>query len=309
MNLDPLPLKRLTSVFVAEPPIKPRHSESGRIRSKLRLNGLKRQTGRDNQIVQYRRQFLIFEIPKDAVVMRRGFDMAALAGFSQIRHEAASRHRAEHFERGSVNDIAQRESALPASSLRNGRNIPAKIGQQDLEVILLRGLREIVSGPILLVRVPLGDGERFDYGRGPVGIALPLNDKLDGENVLTQVAAKFVVRAIALGIFPDNPHAILDPAIRWFPADEALREKGADQLMPPLVRRQQLRQTQCCGRARRMCVPIRRSCSSFWSGSGRSWRTTAAAVVLSEHPNSSGTCQMGGHKKCSRVTQHGENAR
>jgi len=35
--------------------------------------------------------------------------------------------------------------------------------------------------------------------------------------------------------FPADPHAILDPAIRWFPADEALREKRADQLMPPLV--------------------------------------------------------------------------
>ena len=28
---------------------------------------------------------------------------------------------------------------------------------------------------------------------------------------------------------------ILDPAIRWFPADEESREKRADQLMPPLV--------------------------------------------------------------------------
>jgi hypothetical protein len=35
--------------------------------------------------------------------------------------------------------------------------------------------------------------------------------------------------------FPDDPHAFLDPAIRWFPADEALREKRADQLMAPLV--------------------------------------------------------------------------
>ena len=31
------------------------------------------------------------------------------------------------------------------------------------------------------------------------------------------------------------PHAILDPAIRWFPADEALRETSMDKLMPPLV--------------------------------------------------------------------------
>jgi type III restriction enzyme len=35
--------------------------------------------------------------------------------------------------------------------------------------------------------------------------------------------------------FPQSPHAILDPGIRWFPADEALREKSADRLMPPLV--------------------------------------------------------------------------
>lgn len=35
--------------------------------------------------------------------------------------------------------------------------------------------------------------------------------------------------------FPTSPHVVLDPAIRWFPADEALRETGMDKLMPPLV--------------------------------------------------------------------------
>jgi type III restriction enzyme len=35
--------------------------------------------------------------------------------------------------------------------------------------------------------------------------------------------------------FPESPYAILDPAIRWFPADEALRETTMDKLMPPLV--------------------------------------------------------------------------
>lgn len=35
--------------------------------------------------------------------------------------------------------------------------------------------------------------------------------------------------------FPDSPHAILDPEIRWFPADETLRDTSADKLMPPLV--------------------------------------------------------------------------
>ena len=35
--------------------------------------------------------------------------------------------------------------------------------------------------------------------------------------------------------FPESPYAILDPGIRWFPADESLRETTMDRLMPPLV--------------------------------------------------------------------------
>jgi len=35
--------------------------------------------------------------------------------------------------------------------------------------------------------------------------------------------------------FPTSPHAILNPEVRWFPADEALRETTMDKLMPPLV--------------------------------------------------------------------------
>ena len=35
--------------------------------------------------------------------------------------------------------------------------------------------------------------------------------------------------------FPESPYAILDPDIRWFPADEALRETSMEKFMPPLV--------------------------------------------------------------------------
>lgn len=35
--------------------------------------------------------------------------------------------------------------------------------------------------------------------------------------------------------FPNSPHAILRPEIRWFPADEALRESSMEKLIPPLV--------------------------------------------------------------------------
>ena len=35
--------------------------------------------------------------------------------------------------------------------------------------------------------------------------------------------------------FPQSPYTIFDPALRWFPADEALRESSSEKLMPPLV--------------------------------------------------------------------------
>ena len=35
--------------------------------------------------------------------------------------------------------------------------------------------------------------------------------------------------------FPRDPYTILKPEIRWFPADEDLREKGFEKLIPPLV--------------------------------------------------------------------------
>ena len=35
--------------------------------------------------------------------------------------------------------------------------------------------------------------------------------------------------------FPKSPHAILEPGTRWFPADEDLRDRPYDHLLPPLV--------------------------------------------------------------------------
>jgi hypothetical protein len=51
---------------------------------------------------------------------------------------------------------------------------------------------------------------------------------------LRQAAAREVTMALHPN-FPDDPHAILDPAIRWFPADEALRTTSFEKLLPPLV--------------------------------------------------------------------------
>ena len=35
--------------------------------------------------------------------------------------------------------------------------------------------------------------------------------------------------------FPTDPHAILDPAERWYPGDEIFTDTGYATLLPPLV--------------------------------------------------------------------------
>ena len=35
--------------------------------------------------------------------------------------------------------------------------------------------------------------------------------------------------------FPESPYAVLNPELRWFPADEDLRDQAYDRLLPPLV--------------------------------------------------------------------------
>ena len=77
--------------------------------------------------------------------------------------------------------------------------------------------------------------------------------------------------------FPTSPHVILDPSIRWFPADEALRATCLEKLLPPLV-------------------PELRKQVKAWRGSGYAKATETSRSLLNwwfktEHllPQSDGT--------------------
>lgn len=67
--------------------------------------------------------------------------------------------------------------------------------------------------------------------------------------------------------FPDSPHAVLAPEIRWFPADEALRETSFEKLMPPLMPelRRQVRQWRADGYAN--ATETSRSLLNWWFNS------------------------------------------
>jgi type III restriction enzyme len=64
--------------------------------------------------------------------------------------------------------------------------------------------------------------------------------------------------------FPDSPYAVLDPEVRWFPADEALRTTSFEKLLPPLVPelRKQVKQWRDVGYAR--AAETSRSLLNWW---------------------------------------------
>jgi len=125
--------------------------------------------------------------------MRRAPDVAALTGFAQIGHETPTRHGTEHFERRRVNYIAQRKPPLSTPPLRNRLNVSAEIRKQDLEVILLRRLREIVGWPLLPVGGPFRNSESLGYGCRSISVVLTLNNEPDGQDVFAKIPAKFEV--------------------------------------------------------------------------------------------------------------------
>ncbi|MHB8653344.1 MAG: DEAD/DEAH box helicase family protein [Terriglobia bacterium] len=64
--------------------------------------------------------------------------------------------------------------------------------------------------------------------------------------------------------FPKSPYAILDPAIRWFPADEALRETTMDKLMPPLVPELRRQVKECRTRGYAGATDTSKSLLNWW---------------------------------------------
>jgi type III restriction enzyme len=64
--------------------------------------------------------------------------------------------------------------------------------------------------------------------------------------------------------FPDSPYVILNPEIRWFPADESLRASSFEKLLPPLVPElcKQVKQWRDAGYAR--ATDTSRSLLNWW---------------------------------------------
>ena len=79
--------------------------------------------------------------------------------------------------------------------------------------------------------------------------------------------------------FPESPYAILDPSVRWFPADEALRETTMDKLLPPLV--PELRKKVKAWRESRYegATDTSRSLLNYWFGSPHLLPTTDGTMA------------------------------
>jgi addiction module HigA family antidote len=87
--------------------------------------------------------------------------------------------------------------------------------------------------------------------------------------------------------FPESPYSILDPPIRWFPADEALRESSMDKLTPPLVPQRRIGEIVAGKRAVTVDTGLRLSrffgtSDGFWIGLQTDYDTAQAKDALSD---------------------------
>ena len=64
--------------------------------------------------------------------------------------------------------------------------------------------------------------------------------------------------------FPESPHAVLDPDIRWFPADEALREMSMEKLMLPMISQLRRKVKEFRGSSYIGATDTSRSLLNFW---------------------------------------------
>jgi len=197
MDLDPIVLLSRNAVLVIVPAGEMACSEAGRIDGKIRFDRLERQTALLNEIAENGGQFGILKIVGNGIEVRNLGDKPPLFGLPQVTHKPALRNGGINFEHDTENGVGQRQ-AWSASLGRGSKEARAEIGQQDLEFILFVSLGLIVSGPVLRIRVlRLRDSDLLSDRRTSVAVVLPLQNKLDGKDMLALDAARLVIGASA----------------------------------------------------------------------------------------------------------------
>jgi len=140
VTLNPIVLLPNLSVLMVKPAGETASSEARRISGKISFNGLQRQAGFSDELLQDARQVRILKVVGNTVKVRDFGDVTASVRFSQVGHETALRNRAVDLER----DIEQRirQGQTRATLLRwSGDKARAQVVEQGLEFILLVCLR------------------------------------------------------------------------------------------------------------------------------------------------------------------------
>ncbi len=185
VNLDPFVALHhfLVAILRLDPLSKPTSREAGRIDSERGLNGLQWQTANLNQLLEEWCQAGILKVTGKRSVMRRSRQVSLAVRVFQIGSKAPSAHSRVNLERTGEDHVSQWQARTP-ECLRRFFDAFAQFIQQRENAFLFVDLSSIVGRPFLLVG-PL-DCDRLGVGLSLAIVrVLPLNDDLDGINMLT----------------------------------------------------------------------------------------------------------------------------
>ena len=212
--LDPIVLLLNNTVLVVKPSREMTGGETRRIDGKIRLNRPQRQRTLFNQFVKNGRQFRVLKVVRDAVKMRHLSNETPAMRFPQIAHETPLRYRRIDLERGSKERIGQRQAWTTSLAWRRDQT-GAQISQEQLKLILLMGLRLIVSRPVLGIGLlSLRHHQTFGNCHSSVRVLFPLHHKGCGINVLALNPASLMVGAGASGNLRPNSDLVFGSVTR-----------------------------------------------------------------------------------------------
>ena len=196
--LHPIMLLCDRTIFVVKPAGEMASSEARGIHRKVYFDRFQGQATLSNQVFKERRQLGILKIVGNAIEVRNLGNESALVRLSQIGHEPALRNSGIDFERDSENGVreGQRWTAILDRRCDKAR---AKIGQQNLESVLLVSLRLIVRAPILRIgsALSLRDSETFGNRGTSIRVLFALHHKGCRIHMLALDSACFMVRTSA----------------------------------------------------------------------------------------------------------------
>jgi hypothetical protein len=181
MGFYPSLLAPFLAVFMVKPSGIGGTGEARRVNGEVGLYRPQRAGALLNEAFQQGRQLRIFQVAEGTGEGRRLSDQPPSFRFPQVGHKASAGHGGIDLSGYAEHDISQRQPRSPEPVFWLF-NAVAEVSEQSDKMLLLVGLGFVIGSPLL----GAGHFDGLGVDSATVRLGLPLNDELNGVNVLAR---------------------------------------------------------------------------------------------------------------------------